>query len=171
MIIFILLHYGRSHSGISSLPAVPLLSPVVPLSPVPGPVGVTGSTGVVGSLGVVVPLLSPVLPGSTVVPPLLLPVLPGSTVVPLLSPVLPGSVAVPGSVVVPLSPVPVCEPEEEWWFCGLAALLSYTWPVDEDTEPSELTDMMSRSRIVNVSTNGLSSLLTRSKSSCAFGTT
>ena len=152
---------------------MPLLSPVVPLSPVPGSVGGTGSTGVVG---VVVPLLSPVLPGSTVVPPLLSPVLPGSTVVPLLSPVLPGSVvslpvAVPGSVVVPLSPVPVCEPEEEWWFCGWAALLSSTCPVDEDTEPSELTDMMSRSRIVNFSTNGLSSLLTRSSSSCAFGVT
>ncbi len=48
MIFFILLRYGRSHSGISSLPVVPLLSPVVPLSPVPGLIGVTGSTGVVG---------------------------------------------------------------------------------------------------------------------------
>lgn len=52
-----------------------------------------------------------------------------------------------------------------------AALLSSTRPVEEASEPSALTDMISRSRSVNFSVNGLRESFTRSSSALACGTT
>ena len=52
-----------------------------------------------------------------------------------------------------------------------AALLSSTRPVEEASEPSALTDMISRSRSVNFSVNGLRESFTSSSSALACGTT
>ena len=133
-------------------------------------------SGSVGVTGAVVP--GSVVPGSVVpgfvVPGSVVPgfVVPGSVVPGFVVPgsVIPGSV-VPGVVSGVSSSGSSSVEGVEGLTGGRAALESSTYPVEELTEPSAFTDIMSRSLRAKVSTKGLSSWFTRSSSSPAMGTT